>query len=74
MTIHQIQFQFHHNVTFLYFRHGFSGWCIFAPHEQLFVGDFNGDGRDDILCHNYGSGRRMGSYANADASFTSTDW
>ena len=32
-------------------RRGDQDWCHTTSRRKLFVGDFNGDGRDDLLCH-----------------------
>ncbi|MET0344273.1 MAG: VCBS repeat-containing protein [Polyangiales bacterium] len=48
------------------------GWCNHAG-SQLFVGDFNGDGRDDMLCHD-NQGRKWVSLATSSGSFTGTSW
>ena len=49
------------------------GWCYHIEAE-LFIGDFNGDGHDDMLCHT-----RIGAYkrvalANTDGQFTGITW
>ena len=44
------------------------------PNGQLFVGDFNGDGRDDLLCHDRVNGGRWIDYAEAPAQFGAPDW
>ncbi|XP_071950348.1 uncharacterized protein [Antedon mediterranea] len=49
------------------------GWC---NHEgaQLFVGDFNGDGRSDILCHDTKTGKKWVSLAQPGGVFLGTTW
>jgi V8-like Glu-specific endopeptidase/endonuclease/exonuclease/phosphatase (EEP) superfamily protein YafD len=47
-------------------------WC---NHEgsQLFIGDFNGDGRSDMLCHD-SAGNKWTALANESGQFTGTSW
>lgn len=53
-------------------------WCSLAG-EELFLGDFNGDARADLLCRyplrtaTRGPGLRI-DYADTGGSFTGTDW
>ena len=49
------------------------GWCSHEG-EELFVGDFDGDGRDDLLCHAATDGYKWIDYADANGRFTGTDW
>lgn len=50
------------------------GWC-YHKLAGLYVGDFNGDGRDDILCHTKSTGTRDIDYADGSGRFSgSTDW
>lgn len=46
-------------------------WCR-EPLAQLHLGDFNGDGRDDLLCHDRADGTWWTTTAAADGSFN--DW
>ncbi len=48
-------------------------WCI-GSNAQLFVGDFNNDGRDDMLCHDKSNGNKWIDYANSSGQFGGTDW
>ncbi|KIG19274.1 hypothetical protein DB30_03830 [Enhygromyxa salina] len=48
-----------------------ANWCLDSSGELL-VGDFNGDGRDDMLCH--GSSTKWIDYADANGEFWGTDW
>lgn len=48
-------------------------WCNGAA-DSLLVGDFNGDGRDDLLCHNTVTGKKSIDFADANGQFTGTDW
>ncbi|MEM9455186.1 MAG: FG-GAP-like repeat-containing protein [Myxococcota bacterium] len=50
-----------------------AGWCN-QPAQRLFVGDYNGDGRDDLLCHDVGTGTKWIDYANASGQFLGTNW
>ncbi len=50
------------------------GWCNATDHRQLFVADFNGDGRDDQLCFDYVSGARYIDYADASGHFDGSGW
>ena len=48
------------------------GWCNHASAE-LHLGDFNGDGRADMLCHDTSTGYKwvaLGAYCG----FTGTTW
>ena len=47
-------------------------WCNHYR-TTLYVGDFNGDGKTDILCHD-GNGQMWIAYANNAGAFTSSDW
>lgn len=50
------------------------GGCSFVG-ARLSVGDFSGDGRDDILCFDAFHGTKFIAYANASgAFFTTPDW
>jgi hypothetical protein len=51
-----------------------SGWCDNGPTRRLFVGDFNGDGRDDLLCHDIDSGGKWIDYASSSGQYGGTDW
>ena len=48
-------------------------WCRHKS-ARLFIGDFNGDGRSDMLCHNTRSGYKWIALANRDGHFDSTNW
>lgn len=50
-----------------------SAWCA---HEtgQVYVGDFDGDTRDDLLCHDLLDGTHWIDYADANGRFGTTDW
>jgi hypothetical protein len=49
-----------------------AGWCT-GIGSELHVGDFDGDGLDDLLCHSGTSGRKLLDY-NESGEFTGTDW
>ena len=48
-------------------------WC-YHPSGQLYIGDFNGDGRDDMMCHDVDNGYKWIDYANSSGKFYGTDW
>ncbi|MGC4069774.1 MAG: FG-GAP-like repeat-containing protein [Polyangiaceae bacterium] len=50
-----------------------TNWCSHAS-GQLFIGDFNGDGRDDFLCHDVNTGYKWIDYASTTGTFLGTDW
>ncbi|WP_434418076.1 FG-GAP repeat domain-containing protein [Nannocystis pusilla] len=47
-------------------------WCRHQG-AQLFVGDFNGDGRDDMLCHDR-AGNKWAAFADPSGQFPATSW
>jgi hypothetical protein len=47
-------------------------WCNHAG-SQLFIDDFNGDGGDDLLCHDT-SGRKWFDFASSVGTFFGTDF
>jgi len=50
------------------------GWCS-HPTGQLHTGDFNGDGRTDLLCHDTQTGHKWLDYAaNTTTIFAGTDY
>ena len=49
------------------------GFC-FGKNEQLHIGDFNGDNRADMLCHDWKTGRNQIALANQDGHFSSVNW
>jgi hypothetical protein len=50
------------------------GWCSHAT-GQLHTGDFNGDGRTDLLCHDTATGHKWLDYAAATPTiFAGTDY
>jgi hypothetical protein len=51
----------------------FSGWCSHGA-AQLMIGDMNGDGRDDLLCHDLGTGYKWASFTGADGRLNSSGW
>jgi hypothetical protein len=44
-------------------------WLCTEPQASLFVGDFNGDGSDDMLCHDRADGRGWTMPSNGDGTF-----
>ena len=48
-------------------------WCGFKT-GRLFIGDFNGDNRSDMLCHNTKNGYKWIALADANGHFHSTNW
>jgi Tol biopolymer transport system component len=49
------------------------GWCNHSG-AQVHIGDFNADGRSDMLCHDVNTGRKWIAYANSSGQFTATNW
>ncbi|KAJ8029346.1 hypothetical protein HOLleu_28718 [Holothuria leucospilota] len=50
------------------------GWCSHSGAE-LYIGNFNGDRRDDLLCHDSGTGRKWVALANRQSNFSGrTSW
>jgi hypothetical protein len=51
------------------------GWCR-SPDGALQVGDYDGDGREDMLCHNTASDNKWWwvALAKPGGAFTGTDW
>jgi len=47
-------------------------WC-YSRYGPLLVGDFNGDGRDDMHCYSVGEGNMFIAFAKPDGSFDQTD-
>ena len=50
-----------------------ANWCR-AQGAYLYIGDFNGDGRDDLLCHNSVNGYKHIDFASSTGRFEGTDW
>jgi hypothetical protein len=50
------------------------GWCNSGSNRRIFTGDFNGDGRDDLYCHDLGTGSQYIDYANVSGAFGGTNW
>lgn len=48
-------------------------WCN-APSQELLLGDFNRDGRSDLLCHDVVSGFQWIDYADINGQFGGNDW
>ena len=48
-------------------------WCKHNG-AQLLIGDFNGDGRSDLLCHDKNSGYKWIAYSNSRGEIHSTSW
>ena len=48
-------------------------WC-YGPNQQLLLGDFNGDKRADMLCHNTATGYKWIAYAGIPGRFSTTGW
>ena len=42
--------------------------------KLLWIGDFNGDGRDDMMCHAPWNGHKWISLTNPDGSFPHFSW
>lgn len=45
------------------------GFCT-DDNTQLFIGDFDGDGKSDMLCHNYENGEKTIAYATDSGDFS----
>jgi hypothetical protein len=48
-------------------------WCVANWGQRLLVGDVNGDGKDDLVCHLNGGGLRV-DLANGVGTFLGTNW
>lgn len=48
-------------------------WCS-AGEGRLYIGDFNGDNRDDLLCQESDTGKKYIDYADASGQFNGNDW
>lgn len=48
-------------------------WCGWEG-ARVFKGDFNRDGRTDLLCHDVATGKKWIDYADASGRFGGTDW
>lgn len=53
--------------------HKAMGWC-YHHGSQLHLGDFNGDGKTDMLCHDSRNGYKWVALANEGGSFSGTSW
>jgi hypothetical protein len=53
--------------------HGNHGWCAFQG-ASLYVGDFDGDGQSDLLCHRGTDGKRWIDHADNAGHFGGTGW
>jgi|GEM_PF-5717915 len=53
---------------------GVHSWPCRGVNARVHIGDFNGDGRDDLLCHDSTSGIRKIDYADGNGRFGSFDW
>lgn len=50
-----------------------ANWCE-ASGRKIVVGEFDGDGRSDLLCHDPSDGHRWIDYANDSGEFEGADW
>jgi len=50
-----------------------NNWCSHST-ARLFIGDFDGNGRDDLLCHDVATGQKWIDYVSGTATFAGTDW
>ena len=48
-------------------------WCYHVT-GQLHLGDFNGDGKQDMLCHDISNGYKWIALANHNGQYTGTSW
>lgn len=53
--------------------HSAMRWCSHST-AQLFTGDFNRDGRADLLCHDWKTGDKWIAFARPGGFFEGTDW
>ncbi|MEM9101446.1 MAG: VCBS repeat-containing protein [Pseudomonadota bacterium] len=51
-----------------------AGWCTSSQSQQIVIGDFNGDSRDDMLCHDKTNGFKWIDYADSLGQFNGIDW
>ena len=47
-------------------------WCD-GDLDRVYVGDFNGDGREDVLCHEHDGGKSI-DYASSTGKFGKPNW
>jgi hypothetical protein len=47
-------------------------WCVSG--DRLMIGDFNGDDRDDLLCHSADDGMKWIAHSTSSGTFTGTTW
>jgi hypothetical protein len=50
-----------------------NAWCSHAS-GQLFVGDFDGNGKEDLVCHDTVTGVKWFDYVDDNKRFDGTDW
>lgn len=50
-----------------------NAWCSISSSRKLFLGDTNGDGRDDLVCHD-SSGRTWVDLADSSGRYRGTNW
>ncbi len=55
-------------------ENGVHPWQCKGETVRIYVGDFNGDGKDDLLCHDGQTGVRMIDLANTNGRFGTFDW
>ncbi len=53
---------------------GVHSWPCRGSNARIHIGDFNGDGRDDLLCHDNTSGIRKIDHADRNGRFATFDW
>jgi hypothetical protein len=51
-----------------------NGFCNSAESRRVYIGDFNNDGRDDLLCHDRSSGDLWVDYASSSGQFNGINW
>jgi hypothetical protein len=51
-----------------------AAWCTASDTRQLLIGDYDGDGREDLLCYDFISGSQFIDYAGANGEFSGTNW
>jgi hypothetical protein len=51
-----------------------TSWCSTSGAAVISTGDYNQDGRDDLLCHNKSTNMKYIDYADANGHFSGSNW